>query len=759
MNDARTNEPGRAGPLGRLGGAVGAHPLISLIVWAVLVAIAVATALAGAGGQTLFERLKNGAPGVTAEASRADDVLAGGAAASESVTLLVHGVALDDPKLLAWANGLGAALEQLPHTVYLDPLVLPRTPGGGRPAAVASAFSTDGRGVLLTATVSGVGTGSPDATTVDRATAELRRAAAELRHQFPGSTALVGGSSLLVDSILKISANDLERGEAVALPIALLVMLLVFGGFLAAGIPLLGAVVSIVGSLGVLFGITFLTDIDTTVINVITAVGLGLSIDYGLLIVSRFREEYRAALAAMGESWHLSADDRRGIRLLAIQHTADRAGRTVLFSGITFAIASSGLLIFQPRIVRAIGVGALSVTAIAILSALTLVPALLSLSGDRLLKPGALTHLPGVGRVISRFGDVAPDEGFFSKLTRRVQKHPAIVTLACLALLLAVGSPLLTLRLANTSIDAIPASSSQSSFLTTLADQFPDAASPRIELVTSSEADAVSWAVKVLKLPHVESVNAPLQRGDGWAVTVRVDPAHGVDVVREIRADRPHFDDHSAARVTGIDAHTVDLSDSLLGSAPWAILIIALGTVVLLFLMTGSLVVPLKALVASALSLGASVGVLVWGFEQGAFAGILNFNTNHVHGVDVLVLLLTFAFGFGLAMDYEMFILSRIKEQVDAGVEPREAIARGLQRSGRIITSAAAIIIVVFAGFATGDLMVIKQLGTALAVAVLLDATLVRCLLVPAFMTWQQRIMWWAPRWMKRLHRRIGFGD
>ena len=150
-----------------------------------------------------------------------------------------------------------------------------------------------------------------------------------------------------------------------------------------------------------------------------------------------------------------------------------------------------------------------------------------------------------------------------------------------------------------------------------------------------------------------------------------------------------------------------------------------------LFLMTGSLVIPLKALIASALSLGASIGVLVWGFEQGNFAPVMGFDPADVHGVDVLVLLLTFAFGFGLAMDYEMFILSRIKEQVDAGVPDREAIARGLQRSGRIITSAALIIIVVFAGFATGDLMVIKQLGTALAVAVLLDATLVRCLLVP----------------------------
>ena len=211
--------------------------------------------------------------------------------------------------------------------------------------------------------------------------------------------------------------------------------------------------------------------------------------------------------------------------------------------------------------------------------------------------------------------------------------------------------------------------------------------------------------------------------------------------------------------MTGTDARTLDFSQSLLDRAPWAILIVALGTILLLFLMTGSLIVPLKALVASTLSLGASFGVLVWGFQWGNFAGLMVFDPTEVHGVDVLVLVLTLAFGFGLAMDYEMFILSRIKELVDAGVDGREAIALGLQRSGRIISSAGLIIVVVFAGFATGDLMVIKQLGVALAVAVVLDATLVRMLLVPAFMTWQERIMWWAPRWMKRIHSRFGLRE
>ena len=176
----RAAEPGRAGPLGRLGGAVGARPVVAIAVWTVLVVIAVATALAGAGGQNLFDRLQNGAPSVTGEASHADDLLAGTGAATESVTLLVNGVTLDDPRLLLWANRLGASLGTLPHTEFVDPLALPSLPGGGHPQAIASAFSSDDRGVLLTATVSGVGSGDPDSATVDRAATELRHAATQL---------------------------------------------------------------------------------------------------------------------------------------------------------------------------------------------------------------------------------------------------------------------------------------------------------------------------------------------------------------------------------------------------------------------------------------------------------------------------------------------------------------------------------------------------------------------------------------------------
>ncbi len=743
-------ESGEPGVLGRIAASLGRRPWLGLVVWAVLVGGAAAAALGGITGETLFERLVSGAPTATSESSRADDKLTSTAssAKSQTVTLLVHGVDLTDPAVTAIGPDLVSLLGSDTVTI-VDPLSIPTAPDGSRLPAVAPLFAEDGRGVLLTVKVSGVGDADPDAAEVDHVVSVLKDTRDTLRSDLPDATVEVGSTQLLVDSIVAVSENDLQRGEGVALPIALLVMLVVFGGFIAAGVPLIGAIAAIIGALGALFGISHLMDIDTTVINVITAVGLGLSIDYGLLMVSRFREEYRSALAG-----HPGAD-RRTLKIGAIARTADTAGRTVLYSGTTFAIASLGLLVFEPRLVRAIGVGALSVTAIALASALTLVPALLGIAGDRLVRPGALTRLPLVGRAITRFGDVAPDEGVFSRLTRRVQRHPALITVLCALALLALASPVLSLRLANTSTDALPASSVQKVFVTTLTSEFPDAASPRIALVTDTEADATTWAAAVESLPRVTSVGTPTELGEGWRTIVRVDPVDGIDVVREIRADRPDF----PASVTGTDARTLDFSQSLLDRAPWAILIVALGTILLLFLMTGSLIVPLKALVASTLSLGASFGVLVWGFQWGNFAGLMGFDPTEVHGVDVLVLVLTLAFGFGLAMDYEMFILSRIKELVDAGVEGREAIALGLQRSGRIISSAGLIIVVVFAGFATGDLMVIKQLGVALAVAVVLDATLVRMLLVPAFMTWQERIMWWAPRWMKRIHSRFGLRE
>ena len=681
-------------PLARIGAAGARHPFVFLGAWLLLLAIILATALLGLGGQSLFGRLSSNAPSVQGESYHGGQVLES-RTKSTTYSLLVYGVDLDSARLKAVASGLTAKVAALPRASYVDPLAVPLTADGSRQPAVASLFSTNGRGVLLPVTTDGVGDHVPTASAEGRARDVLEKAARTLRADYPRATISVGGGALLLDSLLGQSGKDLEHGEAVALPIALVVMLVVFGGFIAAGLPLLGALAAILGAFGALFATTFAVGIDATVINVVTAVGLGLSIDYGLLLVSRYREEYRAR----GGGSSPDAPGRREVRIAAIAATAGSAGRTAVFSGTTFAIASLGLLVFAPAVVREIGLAAVFVTVMAMLSALTLMPALLSVAGERLARPGVLTRVPGIRRFMGRFGDVAPVDGFFSRLTRRVQRRPALVTIAAAALLVAIGSPLVTLQLANTSVDAVPKVSSQYSFTTTVVDDFPNAADPRIELVTRTRADGLAWSRTVAKVTGVQSVRAPIHSGDGWGTDVRVAGSDGVTVVDAIRADPPQF----AHWVTGLDASTADLADSLVQGSPLALLIIVLGTVVLLFLMTGSLVVPIKALVASALSLGASMGALVWGFQDGHFADILNFDASHVYGVDVIVLLLTIVFGFGLAMDYEMFLISRIKDQRDAGVEPRESIALGLQRSGRIITSAALIIIVVFAGFATGE--------------------------------------------------------
>ena len=798
-------------PLARLGEAVAKRPWVAVGVWAAALATIVGIALFGVTGQNLFDRLSTSAFDVDAESSHGDDVLASDEHTA-AVTLLVHGAALDDGSLrdgfadaerrvddlggdVTVANPIGtvwqgvsdahdeavrqalaAAQQQADAQVAAGVAAGALPPGTTAPTVTEadlppgtipditfqdvldgiddpgfrSLIASDGRGALLVATIDGGAEDVPE-DEVYRVVDALEASADALRADLPGATVEVGSATQLVDSIFAQSEEDLRRGETIALPIALVIMLVVFGGFIAAGLPLVGAGAAIGGGFGLLYVMTFVMDVNSTVLNVVTAVGLGLSIDYGLLMVSRFREEFRRLGPIPA--------DRRAMRaqvVKAVGRTVDTAGRTALFSGTVFAIASAGLLLFEPVTVKALGLGALLVAAVGVVSAATLLPALLALAGPRLVRPGLLTRIPGVGRWLTRFGDVAPDEGVFSKLTRWVQRFPALITILCILGLGALGSQIATLSIANTAVDVIPKSSTQYAFMTTLRDDFPEAATPRVAMVARTEADLTRWIDATKGIDAIESVGTPRQEGDGWVANVQVDPKDGVGLVKELRADRPSG---LEGWVVGQDASTYDLGLSLARDAPWAILLIGLVTLVFLFMATGSFVVPVKALLMSALSLSAAIGVLVWGFQDGNLAGLMGFDASQIHGVDVVVLLLALVFGFGLAMDYEMFILSRIMDLLHSGAPPKEAIAKGLQRSGRIITSAALIIVVVFGGFATGDLMVIKGLGVALAAAVLLDATIVRMLLVPALMTWGQRIMFWAPRWAKRLHARIGLSD
>lgn len=749
-----------------LGMAIARHRLIALLSWVIVLAVCGATALAGVTGENLFQRLTSAGPSVKGEASRANDLLQSTKNKNtESLSLLLYKVDLSSPELGRILGDAATALTKIAGvTTVLNPLAIPRLANGQPAPAAGALLASDGKGMLLSVSMKTTA-GTLSDTVLGAVQRRLDSTAAEVRTLVPDATVEVGGSPLIVKSLIAVAETDLQRGELISLPIALFVMLIIFGGFLAAGIPLVGAIASILGALGALYGFSYLMEIDTTVMNVITVIGLGLSIDYSLLIVSRFREEFRAMVEQSAVNGQPLAVPRRGehrtserheLMLQAVGATINTAGRTVLFSGLTFAIATAGLFVFEPAIIRAIAIGASTVVLIAVLTALVLVPALLGYLGERLFQPGLLTRIPGLGGVLSRFGDVAPREGVFSKLTRGVQRAPWLIAAAGIAVLLLLGSPALTMKIANNADDAIPKASTQYGFLTALANHFPNATAARVQLVgATDQSSATAWAERVSALPHVTATTTPIRINGYWVSRVSVQQHQGTTVVREIRSDRPAF----TSWVGGSDAASVDYTQSLLRGAPLAALIIALATFVLLFLMTGSVVIPLTALLISAISLAAAVGVLVWGFQDGNLAGVLSFDASTISGVDALVLTLVLTFGFGLAMDYEMFLLARIKEHHEQGESTRLAIETGLQSSGRIITSAGLIIVLVFIGFATGQLMQMKQIGISLAVAVLLDATLVRTILVPSVMTALEKGLWWAPRWMEPIHARFGLRE
>ena len=475
--------------------------------------------------------------------------------------------------------------------------------------------------------------------------------------------------------------------------------------------------------------------------------GLGLSIDYGLLIVSRFREEI--AVAAK-----MQPTDRWAVHH-ALVRTLETAGRTVAFSALIVGISISGLMLFTPEILRAIGAVGVVIVLLAVLTALTLVPALLRLSGTRLARPSIMDKVPGLRHVVRHTADVRSDHGLFYTIAARVQKHPVIVMVSCVLLLIFLALPVANLHMRNSGIELLPVSSSQRQFTATLASDFPQTRSADILVVTdASPAGANSLAQQIAQVEGIDKVVSvsPIGENQVIGVTVSDDDPAGPSAVQAV-VDIREIETRHEVLVAGQAAGQLDFIEAMLDRVWYVVAIIVLATFALLFLMTGSIVIPLKALLTNVVSLGASLGVLVWTFQEGHLTGLLNFTPTG--GIETFVVALVLAFAFGLAMDYEVFLLSRIKELVDQGVDSETAVRKGLQRSGRIITSAAAIIIVVFAGFVAGDLIIIKQVGFALAVAIFIDATIVRMLLVPATMTLLGKYNWWAPAPLAKIHKKF----
>jgi len=731
-----------------LGRGIARRPGLIVFAW-LIVTVAAFAAATGVFGESLFARLEAGDATVSSESSEGRAILSSASTSGASLSLITIGAAPADPALV---EPITAAREDLlaieGMATVVDPLAVP---GGPASPAAVNLIAKDRNGFLVSATL------EPDLpeeiqdASLDAAQARLSELSAEIATAVPGSSGQVGGGTLLFTAITGQVEKDLVRGELIALPISLLVMVLVFGGFLAAGMPIVGAIASIGGGLVTLLGFSYLIELDAAVVNVVTVLALGLCIDYGLLIVSRYREELREQLATN------TSRSTKQARTTALVATMSTAGRTVMFSGVTVAISLSGLLLFEARILRAVGAAGVSVVVVALLVALTLVPALLALAGARMIRPGLLSKIPGLRRLTAKLGDVAPEEGFFSRLARWTQRRPWLVVVGVLAILGILAAPALRMELRSSGAQLLPPSAPDRQFFDTLAEEYPASGIATIQIVGQATPEQMTpLAESVEAMDGVELVPPPRAVGDQYAVVnvymTNPDPgsAQAKAVVADIRDERPDY----PIWVTGQTASLVDFTDALARQAPSALAVIIVATFVLLFLLTGSILIPIKALVINVVSLGASLGVLVWVFQDGNGESLLNFKSTG--GIETIIPILVVALGFGLAMDYEVFLLSRIKEFRDRGMDNDEAVVAGLQRSGRIITSAALIVVLVFAGFVAGELLVIKQTGVALAVAVAIDATLVRCLLVPATMTLLGEWNWWAPAPLRRLHDKLG---
>ena len=706
--------------------------------WLVLLATLLFVATSLVAGLSVFDRLKSGGfdnPG--SESVRAAEILAQrfGAGGTDLVVLVdpVGDVDVDDP-------GVVRAAETLTEEIGSEPGVTDVTSywSTGSPGL----RSTEGDSALVL-----VQLGGDDE--------EVELVAEPILATYAGADGTLavsfGGGVAIGQAFGETIGEDLARAESIAIPISLVLLMVVFGSVVAALLPVLIAGVAIVGTFLALYLITQLTDVSIFSINLATALGLGLAIDYSLFIVSRFREEL-----ASGRT----TED-------AIAKTMRTAGRTVAFSALTVAVSLGALLIFPLYFLRSFGYAGIAVVLIAGAAALFSLPALLSVLGPRMdrFRVGRAPRADRSGR-------------FFGRVAATVMRRPIAIGAPIAVLLALLAVPFLGVTFGLPDDRSLPADSSARVAGDVLRADYPGGATTLASVVLpgGTEEDAAVAAVRISELTNVTQVDtvsgsyadgelvappgpqsAAFAAGDDvyLAVGSGAEPIspEGEALVGSIR----DLELSSTALVGGESAALVDSQSSIFGLVPAALVIIAFTTFVLLFLMTGSILVPIKAIVLNVLSLGATFGAMVWIFQDGHLADLLGFTPTGT--LDTTTPILMFCIAFGLSMDYEVFLLSRIKEAHDLTGDTNLAVVTGLQRTGRIMTAAAGVLAVTFIAFSTSGVTFIKLMGVGLTLAILLDATLVRALLVPAFMRLAGEANWWAPAPLRRLHQRFGVSE
>jgi len=560
----------------------------------------------------------------------------------------------------------------------------------------------------------------------------------------------VGGRDAVFDRLSRVIESDLAKAEAIAIPLTLLLLVVVFGGIVAALLPVAVGIAAILGAFLVLFGITEFTNVSIFSLNLVTALGLGLAIDYSLFIVSRFREEREAGL---------NVDD-------AVVRTIATAGRTIAFSAVTVAISLSALLVFPLYFLRSFAFAGIGVLAVAMSTSLLALPALLAILGDRVDSLRVFRRRPSRGR--------------WSSLARGVIRHPFLVLVAGVAVLLVVATPFRRVEFAEADDRALPPGDDVRNTSDILRTEFASGeanAFPVVAIGSTEDLNIIGFASELSTLPgvaRVDSLNGSYVSGDEvpsspqanlrfagdnqtwFSVVPSIEPIspEGEALVRRIRGLDTPFE---STLVGGATAALIDSKDAILSRIPLAGGLIVAATFVLLFLMFGSLLVPLKAIVLNTLSLSATFGMMVWVFQDGHGSGLLGFTATGQ--TDTTTPILMFCIAFGLSMDYEVFLLSRIKEEYDSSHDNEQSIIAGLEKTGGLVTAAALLLAITFFAFATSGVSSIKLFGLGLGVAVLVDAFIVRVTLVPAFMKLAGDWNWWLPRPLRGIHGRFGIEE
>jgi trehalose monomycolate/heme transporter len=559
----------------------------------------------------------------------------------------------------------------------------------------------------------------------------------------PESTGLqtdLAGAFAVYNDVNEITSEDLARAEAISMPVVLLLALLIFGSLVAASMPALVGLLAMIGALALVRVISTFTEVSVFSVNVISLLGIGLAIDYALFMVSRFREELGL----------LPVDDPDA-SAKAITRTMATAGRTVLFSGLTVAAAMASLLIFPQAFLKSMGYGGMAAVLVAMLAALTVLPATLRLLGRR-VDAGRLPwrrHRPVV---------VDDAHGRWAALARGVMRRPWLVIAGTVTFLLFLASPFLNATWGSVDYRVLPPDAPAHVAADKLSDFGAETSTASLLVQGASKAEVAAYAQQVAEVDGVTDVQPVATEGDAtllratWAGNSQTEQSQAV--VKDIREVQPASGE---VLVGGQSAETVDLIESVGAHLPWMALIVAVVMLVLLFVAFGSLVLPVKAIVMNLLSITAAFGVVTWIFAEGHLSGLLDFTPQGF--LDATNPILMLAILFGLSMDYEVFLLSRIREQWDRTGDNDLAVATGVQKTGRIITSAAVLLAVVIGAFALSGIVFMKMLGIGMLVALLIDATVVRAMLVPATMKLLGRWNWWAPAPMLRWWEKHGFRE